>query len=282
LSWQADYVAELSGDETKLDLAGWVTLTNRSGTGYENAKLQLVAGDVNRVRQDFAPKGAMVAMAAPASREMAREEVFDYHLYSLGQPTSIRDNQTKQVALLAAAGVAVRKEYLLAGEAWYYQSQASDLGRKQKSPCSGVRQCRRRSQPLPAGVVRVYKGFSGNAIFIGEDAIDHTPKNDGARLKMGNADVTATRKQLATTAGRPAEPAQKPRCLERTTPGTAGDGEDRQIDAGRLGNRRASQPHKGERMPPSGRCGCRRQGRAGIRRPGVDLNHLTVRRKPVI
>ena len=84
LSWQADYVAELSGDETKLDLAGWVTLTNRSGTGYENAKLQLVAGDVNRVRQDFAPKGAMVAMAAPASREMAREEVFDYHLYSLG------------------------------------------------------------------------------------------------------------------------------------------------------------------------------------------------------
>ncbi|MBK6677820.1 MAG: DUF4139 domain-containing protein [Rhodocyclaceae bacterium] len=220
LSWQADYVAELSGDETKLDLAGWVTLTNRSGTGYENAKLQLVAGDVNRVRQDFAPKGAMVAMAAPASREMAREEVFDYHLYSLGQPTSIRDNQTKQVALLAAAGVAVRKEYLLAGEAWYYQSQASDLGRKQKiavflefDNAGGDL-----GKPLPKGVVRVYKKDSkGNAIFIGEDAIDHTPKNDRVRLKMGNAfDVTATRKQTGykLLAGRPNPVHETAWCLE--------------------------------------------------------------------
>lgn len=210
LSWKADYVAELSDDETKLDLAGWVTLTNQSGTGYENAKLQLVAGDVNRVRQDFLTKGAVAAMAAPAAaREMAREEVFDYHLYTLGRPTSILDSQTKQVALLSAASVPVRKEYLLAGDAWYYQSQASDLGRKRKvavflefENAGGDL-----GQPLPKGVVRVYKkDAKGNAIFIGEDAIDHTAKNDRVRLKMGNAfDVTATRLQTGfrQLAGRP-------------------------------------------------------------------------------
>ncbi len=210
LSWKADYVAELAGDETRLDLAGWVTLTNQSGTAFDNAKLQLVAGDVNRVRQDFAPKAyPMAAAAAAPAREMAREEVFDYHLYSLGRSTTLLDNQTKQVALLSAAHVPVGKEYLLAGESWYYQSQASDLGRKQKIAVflqfenSGGDL----GKPLPKGVVRVYKKDSkGNAIFIGEDAIDHTAKNDRIRLKMGNAfDVGATRKQTAyrLVSGRP-------------------------------------------------------------------------------
>jgi hypothetical protein len=210
LSWQADYVAELGADETKMDLAGWVTLTNRSGTAFENARLQLVAGDVNRVQEDMEmrPMAKTMVAAAPL-REMPREEVFDYHLYTLSRPTTIRDNQTKQVALLSAAAVPVRKEYLLAGEAWYYQSQASDLGRKQKiavflefDNAGGEL-----GQPLPKGVVRVYKkDAKGNAIFIGEDAIDHTAKNDKLRLKMGNAfDVTANRKQTnyKLIAGRP-------------------------------------------------------------------------------
>jgi len=96
LSWRADYVAELAGDESKLDLAGWVTLTNQSGTAYEDAKLQLVAGDVNLVRQEFAQKSRTLPMAAAApAPAMAREEVFDYHLYTLGRTTSLRDNQTK-------------------------------------------------------------------------------------------------------------------------------------------------------------------------------------------
>jgi len=210
LSWRADYVAELAGDESKLDLAGWVTLTNQSGTAYEDAKLQLVAGDVNLVRQEFAQKSRTLPMAAAApAPAMAREEVFDYHLYTLGRTTSLRDNQTKQVALLSASQVPVKKEYLLAGETWYYQSQASDLGRKQKiavflefENAGGDL-----GKPLPKGVVRVYKKDSkGNAIFIGEDAIDHTARNDKVRLKMGNAfDVTANRKQTGyrLIAGRP-------------------------------------------------------------------------------
>ncbi len=209
LSWKADYVAELSADESRIDLAGWVTLTNQSGAAYANAKLQLVAGDVNRVREELAPKGVAVAMAAPVAREMAREQVFDYHLYTLGRPTTLLDNQTKQVALLSASGVPVNKEYLLTGESWYYQGQASDLGRKQKvavflefeNAGAGL------GVPLPKGVVRAYKKDSGgNAIFIGEDAIDHTPKNDKVRLKMGNAfDVTATRRQTGyrQLSGRP-------------------------------------------------------------------------------
>lgn len=203
LSWRADYVAELSGDEAKLDLAGWVTLTNQSGSSYENAKLQLVAGDINRVREDrrmeFAAKLAR-PMAAPA-QEMAQESLFEYHLYSLGRPTTLLDNQTKQVALLSAAGVPVKKEYLLAGQDFYYRAAYGDLGRKQKVAVYLEFENRggELGKPLPKGVVRVYKKDSkGNALFVGEDAIGHTAKNDRVRLKLGDAfDVSATRRQTA-------------------------------------------------------------------------------------
>jgi hypothetical protein len=203
LSWRADYVAELSGDEAKLDLAGWVTLTNQSGGSYENAKLQLVAGDINRVREDrrmeFAAKAAR-PMAAPV-QEMAQENLFEYHLYSLGRTTSLLDNQTKQVALLSAAAVPVQKEYLLAGQDYYYRGAYGDLGRKQK--VATYLEFGNRGgdlgKPLPKGVVRVYKKDSrGNALFVGEDSIDHTAKNDKVRLKLGDAfDITATRKQTS-------------------------------------------------------------------------------------
>ena len=200
LSWRADYVAELAGDESKLDLAGWVTLTNQSGASYENARLQLVAGDVNRVRdelrtQQFAAK----AMAAPPAAEMAREQLFEYHLYSLARPTTILDNQTKQVALLSAAAVPVRKEYRLAGQDWYYRGAQSDLGRQHKVAVfvEFDNKGGELGMPLPKGIVRVYKKDSrGNALFIGEDRIDHTAKNETVRLKLGDAfDVKASRKQ---------------------------------------------------------------------------------------
>ena len=202
LSWRADYVAELAGDESKLDLAGWVTLTNQSGSSYENARLQLVAGDVNRVRDEMRPQAfAAKAMAAAPAAEMAREQLFEYHLYSLQRPTTLSDNQTKQVALLSAAAVPVRKEYRLAGQDWYYRGTHGDLGRKHKvavfvefdNKGGGL------GQPLPKGIVRVYKkDTSGNALFIGEDRIDHTAKNEVVRLKLGDAfDVKAARKQTS-------------------------------------------------------------------------------------
>jgi len=202
LSWRADYVAELSGDESKLDLAGWVTLTNQSGSSYENARLQLVAGDVNRVRDEMRPQAfAAKAMAAAPAAEMAREQLFEYHLYSLQRPTTILDNQTKQVALLSAAGVPVRKEYRLAGQDWYYRGAHSDLGRRHKVAVfvEFDNKGGDLGQPLPKGIVRVYKKDArGNALFIGEDGIDHTAKNEVVRLKLGDAfDVKASRKQTA-------------------------------------------------------------------------------------
>ena len=202
LAWKADYVAELNAADTALDLNGWVTLTNTSGTSYPNAKLQLVAGDVNRVRDEMrlASRAAeMRASAAPAP-QMAQEALFEYHLYTLQRPTTIADKQTKQVSLLSAAGVPAMKELVLQGSDYYYRSSVGGIGQKMKV---GVfvqienRESARLGMPMPKGVVRVYKRDSaGNAQFVGEDRIGHTPKNETVRLKLGEAfDVTADKKQ---------------------------------------------------------------------------------------
>jgi len=201
LSWRADYVAELNDSDDRIDLNGWVTLTNQSGAAYPNAKLQLVAGDLNRVRDPAPAPRAMMAMAAKVAdaAEMQQESLFEYHLYTLQRPTTLRENQTKQVALMSASQVPVHKEYLLAGSNYYYSGQYGELGQKlkvgvfvefdNKGEGLGI--------PLPRGVIRMYKKDSqGNAQFVGEDRIDHTPKNETVRLKLGDAfDVTADRKQ---------------------------------------------------------------------------------------
>jgi hypothetical protein len=203
LGWKADYVVELSPNDDKLDISGWVTLTNTSGATYRNAKLQLVAGDVNQVRQrsEVADnRAALAGMMYKAKPAMAEEALFEYHLYTLDHPTTVAENQTKQVALLSAAGVPARKELLLKGSDSYYRSSYGELSQKIKV---GVfvefdnREASQLGMPMPKGVIRVYKkDASGNAQFIGEDTIDHTPKNEKVRLKLGNAfDVTADRKQ---------------------------------------------------------------------------------------
>jgi hypothetical protein len=204
LAWKADYVAELNAADDALDLSGWVTLTNQSGTSYPNAKLQLVAGDVNLVRQEMrlAAKASRMREAAAASpaQDMAQESLFEYHLYTLSRPTTIADNQTKQVSLLSSQGVPVKKELVLQGTDYYYRSSIGNVGQKMKV---GVfvqfenRESARLGVPMPKGVVRVYKKDSaGNAQFVGEDRIDHTPKNEKVRLKLGEAfDLTADKKQ---------------------------------------------------------------------------------------
>jgi len=203
LSWKADYVAELNAADNALDLNGWVTLTNRSGTSYPDARLQLVAGDVNRVRDElrYAAKSVANRAAAEApAAQMAQEALFEYHLYTLQRPTTISDNQTKQVALLGAAGVPVTKELVLQGADYYYRSSVGNIGQQMKV---GVfvqfenGEASHLGMPMPKGVVRVYKKDSaGNAQFVGEDRIDHTPRNERVRLKLGEAfDVTADKKQ---------------------------------------------------------------------------------------
>jgi hypothetical protein len=201
LSWRADYVAELNERDDRLDLNGWVTLTNQSGAAYPNAKLQLVAGDLNRVHQPQTMSRNKMAMAPQMADagEMKEESLFEYHLYTLQRATTLMENQTKQVALMSASSVPINKEYLLAGANYYYSGQYGDIGQKlkvgvfvefqNKGDGLGI--------PLPKGVIRVYKkDAQGNAQFVGEDQINHTPKNEFIRLKLGDAfDVTADKKQ---------------------------------------------------------------------------------------
>jgi hypothetical protein len=203
LAWEADYVGELAPNETSLDLTGWVTLTNQSGTSYQQAKLQLVAGEVNIADEPQADMMMMEAMPrAAAAPNMREESLFEYHLYTLQRPTTIADNQTKQVSLLDAPGVTVNKELLIRGNPGSYRGARGQLTEEMdvsvfleltNDEASNL------GMPLPAGTVRIYKRDSaGNAQFIGEDRIDHTPKNETVRLKLGESfDVTAERKQTA-------------------------------------------------------------------------------------
>ena len=204
LSWNADYVLTVSRDDTLADVDGWVTLTNGSGTAFRNARLQLVAGELNRVRQMFGRMEADMKMAqAPAVAErMAQESFSDYHLYTLARKTTVNNNETKQVSMLEATGFPVRKRYIVDGQSFYYRN-AQHPGSPIKDTVQVYYQFKNEQSaglgmPMPAGVVRVYQADSkGGVQFVGEDRIDHTPKDEMLNLKIGNAfDVIAERKQV--------------------------------------------------------------------------------------
>jgi len=203
MNWRADYVLVVNADDTKGDLQGWVTLTNNSGATFEDARLQLVAGDVNRVSEErnYALAGAMQRKATDSVSEFQEQGFFEYHLYTLQRPTSIRDNETKQVSLLEAAGFDVKKEFVLNGQHYYYTNY-NNPGQPIKEKVGVYVQFRNAQQnklgmPLPAGTIRLYKkDDKGNQQFIGEDKIDHTPKDEDVRVKVGDAfDIVAERKQ---------------------------------------------------------------------------------------
>jgi len=201
LTWRADYVGELNASDDKLTLDGWVTLTNRSGTSYDNAKLQLVAGDVNLVRGQLRRRMAMESARRSGASSMRRERFFDYHLYGLDRPTSIAQNQIKQVALMSAPGVTVKKEYeLQAGGSGYYRRLYAGVVKRPVNVFLAFKNDKASNLglPMPRGVVRIYKrDTKGKALFVGEDRMDHTPEGDDVRLRMGKAfDVTAERRQV--------------------------------------------------------------------------------------
>jgi hypothetical protein len=203
MNWRADYVLVVDANDTKGDLQGWVTLTNGSGATFEDARLQLVAGDVNRVSDqrtaDMA--GAMMRKSMESESQFQEQGFFEYHLYTLQRPTTIRDNETKQVSLLEAAGFDVKKEFVVNGQRYYYTNY-NNPGQPIKEKVGVYMQFRNSQQnklgmPLPAGTVRLYKrDDKGNQQFIGEDKIDHTPKDEDVRVKVGDAfDIVAERKQ---------------------------------------------------------------------------------------
>ena len=199
LSWRADYVGELNAGDNRLDLNGLITLDNQSGTTYRNAKLQLVAGDVNRVSNEIEQMKVLGRAGAPVANSVANEALLEYHLYTLNRPTTIADKQSKQVALLSASDIPVTKSLELRGDPSYYTGSYGDLGQRLKfavyiefrNDGGGL------GIPLPKGTVRIYKKDShGNAQFVGEDSIDHTPRHELVRLLLGQAfDVTANKKQ---------------------------------------------------------------------------------------
>jgi hypothetical protein len=202
LNWVADYVMVVNNDDSRSDLQGWVTLTNTSGGTFEDARLQLVAGNINRapVSQPY-PATAGALRAAQAVPQFEEQAFFEYHLYTLQRPTTIRDNETKQVSLLEAAGFEVKKEYVLNGQQYYYRNY-NNPGQPIKEKVGVYMEFRNSQQnklgmPLPAGTIRLYKkDDKGNQQFIGEDRIDHTPKDEDVRVKVGDAfDVVAERKQ---------------------------------------------------------------------------------------
>jgi hypothetical protein len=203
MNWRADYVLLVNADDTKGDLQGWVTLTNASGSSFDDARLQLVAGDVNRVSEErnIALAGAMAKRAMDSESQFQEQGFFEYHMYMLQRPTTIRDNETKQVSLLEAAGFEVKKEFVLNGQRYYYTGY-NNPGQAIKEKVGVFVQFRnaqtnKLGMPLPAGTIRLYKkDDKGNQQFIGEDRIDHTPKDEDVRVKVGDAfDIVAERKQ---------------------------------------------------------------------------------------
>src|SRR5580693_4326492 len=204
LSWNADYVLTVTRDEKNADLDGWVTLVNNSGTAFHNAKLQLVAGDLNRVR-DLPMNGRMemnVPMAAKAAPQFQQENFSEYHLYTLGRKTSVEDKESKQISLLEGTGVPVTKLFVVNGQNYYFRN-AQAPGAPIKDPVMVYYKFRNEEKaglgmPVPAGNVRVYqKDSRGGILFAGEDRIDHTPKDEDVSIHIGNAfDVVSERKQI--------------------------------------------------------------------------------------
>jgi len=204
LSWNADYVLTVARDDKNADLDGWVTVINNSGTAFRNARLQLVAGELNRVPAGSFSAGVGVApraMVAKDSAQFQQEAFSEYHLYSLGRKTSVEDKETKQISLLQGSGVPVEKIFMVNGQSYYYRNQQTP-GAPLKDPVMVYYKFKNEEKaglgiPLPAGNVRVYqKDSKGGILFAGEDRIDHTPKDEFVNIHIGNAfDVVAEHKQ---------------------------------------------------------------------------------------
>ncbi len=212
LTWNCNYVTLLNATDDKINLTGWVTISNNSGTNYKNAGLKLVAGDVNLVREEL-PR-YMTKMRAEAmdvsAQQFQQKELFEYKLYSLQRKTDLANNETKQIELTSAKNITVKKVFIydgLSGQWRYWHNNYSyrDQGSfgQQSNKKVGVFVIFKNEEKaglgiaLPKGKVRVYKrDDEGKEQFIGEDEIDHTPKDEEIKLYLGNAfDIVGERIQ---------------------------------------------------------------------------------------
>jgi len=207
IGWKADYVALVNKDDTALDLTGWVSLNNNSGTTYKDAKLTLMAGDVRTIQPQamggFSENRKATYRIDSGAPQFEEKSFFEYHMYTMERPTTIADKETKQLSLLSASDAPVKKEMIYDARGdwfrfWWYP------GRSDGDPGSGCDTSNyhkvnvvlvltnskenHMGMPLPKGRIRVYKlDDTGSQQFVGEDEIDHTPKDEKLKLYVGNA-----------------------------------------------------------------------------------------------
>lgn len=179
ISWHAEYIAALADDDKSLDLTGWVSIDNKCGATFENAKLKLVAGHLNRATppiQTYSKRGSAMSetLMTPGFEERG---LFEYHLYDLGRSTTIKNNEVKQLSLLEADGVKSEKHYTYRGAR---NVEVTVDFKNTKDNNMGM--------PLPEGVIRVMKkDKDGSFQFVGEDRILHTPRDEKLTIKVGDA-----------------------------------------------------------------------------------------------
>jgi hypothetical protein len=194
LSWHAEYVAVVDENDKNLSWSGWVSLENTSGTSYPNARLKLVAGDVNRVtnQQPPMPRDMLykAGIANVEAQQFEEQGFFEYHLYSLTRPTTLADKETKQLSLFPTADVQAQKFYTYERTRDPKKVRVTIEFKNAASAGLGM--------PLPKGIVRVYKeDKSGAQEFVGEDRIDHTAKDETVRMTIGNAfDIVGEYRQV--------------------------------------------------------------------------------------
>ena len=179
ISWHAEYIAALADDDKSLDLTGWVSIDNKCGATFENAKLKLVAGALNRATRNVM-QGGMSKFALSeinVAPQFEERGLFEYHIYDLGRQVTIKNNEVKQISLLEADKVKSEKTYTYRGgrnaevTIKFENTEKNNMG-----------------MPLPEGIVRVMKkDKDGSFEFVGEDRIQHTPRDEKITLKVGDA-----------------------------------------------------------------------------------------------
>ncbi|MCK5456512.1 MAG: DUF4139 domain-containing protein, partial [Melioribacteraceae bacterium] len=204
MNWHAEYVVVLNKDDDKLDLNSWVSVDNNSGATFKNAKLKLIAGDVNLVQRQYNrlyKADVMMEMNAAAPSQFEEKSFFEYHIYNLQRHTTLRNNETKQISLFEAENVTANKKFYYKGGSYYRNNsnrKVSVIIEFENNESNNL------NVPMPKGKVRVYKSDGDALEFIGEDMIDHTSKKETVKLKIGEAfdivvkDVQTDHKKIST------------------------------------------------------------------------------------
>ncbi len=188
-NWHAEYVAVLNENDSKLDLNSWVSVENNSGATYDNALLKLVAGDVNLVRPtQYATDEVRLykTESVQAGQQFEEKEFFEYHIYNLERPTNLANNETKQISLFGASNVNITKKFLYKSGQRYWNNSSS-TGKVSVVVEFENKENNNLGVPMPKGKVRVMKSDGKSIEFVGEDMIDHTPREEKVKLKIGDA-----------------------------------------------------------------------------------------------